>query len=65
LPCRIHLVAGLHGIPHDDRTDRMRLQACPLNSRSDRDRTEVDGWNILQRTAECADGGADRFGDHD
>jgi hypothetical protein len=65
LSCGIHLVAGLHGIAHDDRTDVMRLQARPLNCCVDRNRAKIDGRNVLQRTAECADGGADWFGDHD
>jgi hypothetical protein len=35
LPYGIHLVAGLHGIPHHNRSDHLRLQARPLKGGGD------------------------------
>ena len=65
LPCGIHLVTGLHGISDNHCSDLVRPQARSLKSGADGCRSKLNGRNILQRAAECSNGCANRFGNHD
>jgi hypothetical protein len=55
----------LHGISHNHRSDLVRSQARPLKGGADGCRSKLNGRNILQRAAECPDGCANWFGNHD
>ena len=58
LPGRVHFIAGLDYVAHDDRADIARWQFRALKRRTDYYRAKIDRWHILQRAAVCADGSA-------
>ncbi len=65
LPGRVHLVAGLDHVAHDDRVDIAGCEFRTLKRRADHHGAEIDRRHILQRAAICADGSAHRRTDYD
>ena len=62
---RVHFVAGLDHVAHDDRTDIAGRQFRALKRGADGHGAEIDRRRILQRAAVCADGGAHGRTDYD
>ena len=55
LPCRVHFVAGLDHIAHDDGIDFARWQFRTIERRTDDHGTEIGRRHILERAAVRAD----------
>ena len=61
LPRRIHPVAGLDDVAHDDRINTRAVQACPAERFPNGGRAELGRGHALERAVIGPDPGADRF----